>query len=272
MAKTRSRRLNPGVAREWTHGEQALLERHYLNMTWRELQVRHFPHRTPAAIQRMAHKLGLKKRDVQMAEKLPWSGEELLLVIRHSPALKAPEIQHRFLPHRTVIAIRHVAKKFGLKAFSSERWTEPELEILRRGFPQGGIQQVKRELPHRTEDAIKFRARAEGVHYVPRGDGEKGDAWSAEELRRLEQNRHLPAEELATLFPHRPKRAVINKRHKLRWAPVQQWSETELQRLHDNLDAPLEFLCRLFPERPREGVRIKRDRQRRIVRRSSGLK
>lgn len=264
MGKVRARRRrNRGVSREWTQAELALLERHYLNMTWRELQARHFPHRTPAAIQTMAHKLGLKKRVVTITEKQPWTEEELLVVIQHFPALKAPEIRRRFLPHRSVIAIRHMGGKLGLKVFSMNPWTEQELAILRRDFPQGGMQQVQRVLPHRTENAIKFRARSEGLRYMPQGDGEKGEKWSAEELRRLEAHRHLPAEELARLFPHRPKGAVINKRYKLRWAPVQQWSKAELQRLHESLDAPLEILCQLFPDRPREGVRIKRDRLRR---------
>ncbi|MCE8003437.1 hypothetical protein [Billgrantia ethanolica] len=257
------RQRNRGASREWTQGELALLESHYLDMTWWELQVRHFPHRTPAAIKRMAHKQGLKKRAVPITEKQPWTEEELLVVVQHFPTLTAPEIRRRFLPHRTVIAIRHVAKKFDLKAFSAERWTERDLAILRRGFPQGGASQVRRELPHRTEEAIKFRARAEGLRYVPQGDGDTGDRWSAEELQRLEEHRHLPAEELAKLFPHRPKRAVINKRYKLRWAPTQRWSKAELQHLQENLNAPLEVLCQLFPHRPRDGVRIKRDRFRR---------
>ncbi|NIC04882.1 hypothetical protein [Billgrantia bachuensis] len=254
------RRRNRGALREWTQAEHALLERHYLNMTWRELQARHFPHRTPAAIQRMAHKLGLKKRELLVAEKQPWTKEELHVVAHFFPALKAPEIRRRFLPHRTVTAIRHMAKKLDLRAFSAERWTEQELAVLRRDFPQGGIQQVKRTLSHRSKEAIKQRAQADGLRYVPQGDGAKGDVWSVEELRRLEEHCHLPAEELAKLFPHRPKRAVINKRYKLQWAPVQQWSKAELQRLQENLDAPLEILCQLFPDRPREGVRIKRDR------------
>ncbi|MCE8033249.1 hypothetical protein EKK97_04340 [Billgrantia tianxiuensis] len=257
------RRRNRGVSREWTPSELALLECHYLDMTWRELQARHFPHRTSTALQAMAHKLGLKKRVVPITEKQPWTEEELLVVIQHFPALKAPEIRRRFLPHRTVIAIRHVAKRFGLKAFSTERWAERELAILRRDFPQGGVSQVKRALPHRSVEAIKQRAKAESLSYMPQGDGDKGDRWSAEELQRLEEHRHLPAEELARLFPHRPKRAVINKRYKLRWAPVQQWSKAELQRLSENLDAPLEVLCQLFPDRPREGIRIKRGRLRR---------
>ncbi|PMR72361.1 hypothetical protein [Halomonas heilongjiangensis] len=263
MGKVRAWLRNQGTPREWTQAELALLERHFLSLTLHELQARYFPHRTPGAVRRMAHKLGLKKRQLPVSEKQPWTEEELRLVARHYPVLKAPEIRRRFLPHRSITAIRHAAKRFGLKAFSTARWTGQELAILRHNFPQGGIPQVKRVLPHRTEAAIKFRARAEGVRYVPQGNGVKGDTWSAEELRCLEEHRYLPAEELSRLFPHRPKGAVINKRYKLQWAPVKQWSEVELQRLQDHLDAPLETLCRLFPDRPREGIRIKRGRLRR---------
>ncbi|WP_275286990.1 hypothetical protein [Halomonas elongata] len=101
------------------------------------------------------------------------------------------------------------------------------------------------------------------MSYLPQGDGGKGDIWSAEELRCLEEHKYLPAEELARLFPYHSKKAVVNKRYKLQWAPVKHWSEPELQRLKDHLDAPLETLCRLFPDRPLEGIRIKRDRLRR---------
>ncbi|WP_275286989.1 hypothetical protein [Halomonas elongata] len=108
MSTSRRRwRHRQGTSREWTEAELVLLERYYLDMTWRELQARHFPHRTPAAIQCMAHKLGLKKWELKVQEKQPWSEEELGLVARYYPALKAPEIRRRLLPHRSVLAIRH---------------------------------------------------------------------------------------------------------------------------------------------------------------------
>ncbi|EPC00869.1 hypothetical protein L861_05570 [Litchfieldella anticariensis FP35 = DSM 16096] len=265
------RKVRPGQGgrREWTLVELACLERHFHFMTMPELQMTHFPHRTQKAIRRMAYKLGLKKREPNRDYgQQPWTEEELSLVAQHYPTLKAREVQSRFLPHRSVLAIRHAAKKFGIRVFSVVPWTEQELAILRREFPRGGHRQVRKHLPHRSEAAIKFRARAEGLSYTPHGDGGHGEPWSVEELQRLEDNRALPAEELAALFPHRHKRSVINKRYQLGWTPVKQWSPEELQRLRDHLDLSVDQLCELFPDRPREGVRIKRDRLRRAQRKN----
>lgn len=261
----KKQRRGLGIRQDWTVAEFDLIERHFHAMTIRELQARYLPHRTLKAIAKRAHQLGLKKYESNRDyDHQPWTGEELRLVAQHYPALKAPEIRRRFLPHRSVIAIRHAARKLGLRAFAADPWTEEELATLRREFPIGGAPRVKGLLPHRSEEAIKHRARAESVSHVPRGDGIKGDAWSAEELQRLEANRALPAEDLAALFPHRHKRAVIDKRHKLKWSPVRKWSTDERQRLHDHLDLSMERLCEMFPDRPREGVRIKRDRLRAV--------
>jgi len=53
-------------------------------------------------------------------------------------------------------------------------------------------------------------------------DGKPKGIGSAEELQLLKTNCELPTVELAKLFPHRQKRAVINKRYKLQWNPQHQ--------------------------------------------------
>ncbi|WP_249978522.1 hypothetical protein [Vreelandella olivaria] len=264
MVAPRSRRRSKGGSREWSLGEIELLERHFHALTIRELQAQYLPYRTIGAVRRMASKLGLKKYKTSRREygQPKWTEEELRLVMRYFSSLKLSEIQRRFLPHRSVLAIRQAANKAGLRRFAVKPWTDEELTILRNEFPVGGAKWVNQRLPHRTVDAIKVRSRAEGLVYVPHGEGEWGDPWSAEELHLLETNRDLPAEALSKLFPHRNKRAVINKRYKLKWSPVKHWSEAELECLRQHLDTPLDELCQLFPNRPREGVRHKRDRLR----------
>lgn len=248
----------------WTLTELKLLERHFHSMTWGELQQRYFPKRTVSAVKRMAGKLGLTKYSAQREYgQAPWTGEELRFVAMHFPALKAPEIQRRYLPHRSPIAIRAAAKKLGLRAFETHIWTEEDEALLRHYYPQGGPELVQQYLPERTVEAIRARACAQGLRHVRRGDGQKWDNWSEEELARLKQHRHLSADELAKLFPHRPRSAVINKRHKLGWSQVTKWSQDELKRLREHLDASLDELRLLFPNRPRQGILIRRQRLRR---------
>jgi len=265
MATPRSRRRRgKGGSREWTLAEMELLKRHHSELTFKELQAQHLPHRTVAALKRMSYLLGLKKLEYKREYGQPrWTQEELQVVIRYFPALKASEIQRRFLPHRSSQAILQAAKKFGLRAFPSVPWSDEELGILRQEFLLGGAKRVNQRLPHRTVDAINHRSRDEGLVYVPYGDGEYGDPWSEDELQRLKTHRNLPAAELAKLFPNRHKSAVINKRYKLGWSPANFWSEAELKLLHQHFDAPRDELCRLFPDRTWTGVRKKRDKLRR---------
>jgi hypothetical protein len=265
MAAPRSRRSRDKRGfPQWTLKEMELLKRHHSELTFKELQAQHLPHRTIGGIKRMAYLLGLKKRDYEREYGQPrWTKSELQVVSRYFPALSASEIQRRFLPHRSIQAILGAAKKFGLRAFPSVPWSDEELEILRQEFLVGGAKRVHQRLPHRTMAAIHFRSREEGLVYVPRGDGEYGEPWSEDELQRLKAHRHLPAEELAKLFPNRQKSAVINKRYKLGWSPANFWSEAESKRLQQHLDAPRDELCRLFPDRTWTGVRKKRDKLRR---------
>lgn len=273
MAAPRSRRRrSKGVYREWTLTEMDLLKRHHGELTFKELQAQHLPHRPIGGIKRMAYLLGLKKLEYEREYGQPrWTEEELRIVAQHFLSLKTSEIRDRFLPHRSIVAIRQAGRKLGLRVFSAVHWTEKELEILRQEFPLGGPKRVNQRLPHRTIDAIKLRSRVEGVVYVPHGDGESGDIWSTEELELLKANCELPASELAKLFPHREKKAVINKRYKLQWNPVKFWSAEEVERLRQHLDASVDELCVLFPDRPREGVRLKRNKLRRKKAAAEGL-
>ncbi|MDQ7727223.1 hypothetical protein [Halomonas sp. SpR8] len=265
MAAPFSRRhRSKGIYREWTLIEMELIKRHHSEMTFKELQAQHLPHRTIGALKRMSYLLGLKKLEYDREYGQPrWTEEELRIIAKHFLLLKTSEIRQRFLPHRSKLAIRQATRKLGLRVFNAVPWTEEELAILRHEFPLGGPKRVNQRLPHRTVDAIKLRSRVEGLVYVPHGDGESGDLWSAEELDLLKANCGLPAAELAKLFPHREKKAVINKRYKLQWNPVKFWSEGEVERMCQHLDASVDELCVLFPNRPREGVRLKRDKLRR---------
>lgn len=265
MAAPRSRRRrSKGIYREWTLTEMEVLKRHHSEMTFKELKAQHLPHRTVVALKRMSYLLGLKKLEYEREYGQPrWTEEELRIVAQHFLSLKTSEIRDRFLPYRSIVAIRQAGRKLGLRVFPAVPWSDEELAILHHDFPLGGPKLVNQRLPHRTVDAIKLRSRVEKLVYVPQGDGETGDIWSAEELQLLKANCELPAAELAKLFPHRQKKAVINKRYKLQWNPVKFWSEEEVERMRQHLDASVDELCPLFPNRPREGVRLKRDKLRR---------
>ncbi|MGC6031634.1 hypothetical protein, partial [Enterobacter kobei] len=160
--------------------------------------------RTPGAVGLMADRLGCRGKRSR-----PWSEAEMEIIRHHySQGVEAEELT-RLLPGRSVSAIFSRAIILGVQ--SGRFWREDELRILKAQYPVVGIE-VMRQLPGRNEVAVRLMARRLGLKKS--SDSKAGfRPWSDVEWALLEKNMHLSiAEQQATLFPDRTKRAVEKAR------------------------------------------------------------
>ncbi|MCE8025315.1 hypothetical protein [Billgrantia aerodenitrificans] len=206
----------PPPSQEWMLDELELLERHYRVLTAQELQERYLPNRSLKAIYKMAGRLKLKKlltSDPSPGLYRSWPKEELEILRQHYLSLSAPEIKRRYLPHRTVIAIRRMAKQAGLSKWKPHVWTKGELRMLRELFPKGGAAAVHAALPQRALGTIRAKARSLDLLYQDRRNPTR---WSADEVQRLKQLDHLSLEQLQKHFPKRTRSSLNKMRFRLR--------------------------------------------------------
>jgi len=93
-----------------------------------------------------------------------WTDREHRVLERHYARLAPAEIRARYLPHRTIIAIRERAGKLHLRRPRPAAWTTHETQLLERYYhtlPAGEFS--RRYLPHRSREAILLRARRLGL-------------------------------------------------------------------------------------------------------------
>ncbi|MEH7380861.1 hypothetical protein V7138_10310 [Bacillus sp. JJ1533] len=106
-----------------------------------------------------------------------WSDEEVELLNKVYPIKTIEELCELF-PNKTDKQINKKAKNLKLKkdklfikeyrlkkslAARSDLWTKEEFEILQVHYPKGGIYEVKKYLPHKSNDAIRRKANSLGI-------------------------------------------------------------------------------------------------------------
>ncbi|MCD6006892.1 hypothetical protein [Halomonas sp. IOP_31] len=183
-----------------------MLERHYRSMNAAEIQRRFLPHRTLNAIRNTAVSIKAGKWPHRR-----WSDSEVD-TLRMFYSREGPGVACR-LEARTPAAVRAKAMEEGL----STRWTEQDIEILRRKYPVGGIRAAASELPDKSRVAIRSQARSLGLRYKRRlGDGTSCLAWTEEEIERLKEHQNIKFGDLCRLFPGRSKVAIKTMRQRLR--------------------------------------------------------
>ena len=82
-----------------------------------------------------------------------WSLEDELKLMGLYPRFSWKTLLKEF-PNRTKSSIYQKAHKLGIK----KGWSEREINILKKYYPDSGIKQVHILLPHRTKNAIKHKA------------------------------------------------------------------------------------------------------------------
>ncbi|MGR7482764.1 hypothetical protein ACU60U_20155 [Klebsiella aerogenes] len=190
---------------DWSVSDLTFLEKNYGTMPLSEMALS--LGRTPGSIRLMAHKLACQEKGPPR-----WTAKEDAIIRQHYSAGEGAVFIETLLKDRTPSAI--FARADALGVASGRYWREDELRILKEHYPAIGTG-VLNLLPGRTIDAIRIVAGRLGLRKSS-SSGEGFRPWSDEEWGLLEQNMHLSiAEQQATLFPDRTKRAVEKARGRL---------------------------------------------------------
>lgn len=190
----------------WTLNDLTYLEKNYTSMPVAELAVN--LGRTPGAVRLMADKLGCRRK-----KNAPWSDAEIEIIRKHYILGTEANMLASLLPGRSVSAIFSMAASLGVQ--SGRFWREEELCILKAEYPVQGTA-MTRLLPGRNKVSVRIMARRLGLKKSRHS--ETGlRPWSTEELTLLEKHMHMSvAEQQATLFSDRTKRAVEKARERLK--------------------------------------------------------
>lgn len=160
---------------------------------------RAFPSRTIHAINKMADKLGLKRRNTKCA---PWSGEEKqILLTMLTDNCSTEEIATAL--GRTTIAVRAYAARY-----RKPLWSEEELAMLVEKYPVFSNADLENLLPRKSAQQIIGKVRQLNL--------KKNPSWFADELSCLEKSYpHHTINELLELFPGKTKRQIKRQAGKM---------------------------------------------------------
>lgn len=188
----------------WTDAEIELLKRHHGKMSIAEINARYLPERTPASIEHRARLLGLT---TPRAPVYSWKTEDLALLRRYYGTMSNHKLCDRYLPQASIQAIRHKARRLGLRSKEPD-WSAEENRLLKRYYGRmTNPELVRRHLPRRTADTVQGRAAKLGL------TRQAFDTWTAKELRLLKKRYPTHAlPELTRYFPGRTAAAMDKAR------------------------------------------------------------
>lgn len=199
-------------SQEWTPQEDELLKLHYPKMGAAVSQF-FMGRRSPGACTSRANSLGI----VTEQDRRAWSDDELSILDANYSILgpKTSEL----LPGRTensckkMAGIRHLSYKASNAGniIMRQRWTDGELSILQKSFPEMGTD-VYKLLPGRSKNACVNMAASLGLC-------EGKHVWTVEEDEILKKNYVVMGTDTASLLPGRTKSACKNRAKilKLNW-------------------------------------------------------
>jgi hypothetical protein len=228
--KARTGPLNRG--QEWTAREVRVLERYYGRIPRKELLSRYLPERTLNGVEHRARLLGLT---TPRAPVYPWKAEDLAVLRRYYGTMPNHELRDRFLPQASVPAIRHRARRLGLRSKEPD-WSAEENRLLKRYYGHmSNPELVRLHLPRRTADTVQGHAAKLGLTH------KAFDAWTAQELRLLRM--HYPTHtlpELARYFPGRTASAIrtrVGLEGLQKSPPAARWTKRELALIQRHYEA-----------------------------------
>lgn len=99
-----------------------------------------------------------------ISTELMWTDEENALLAKVYPTIKNTELQALFPRHSKLAVITHATRD--LQLYKIDKWTEPEIQILKQNFAELGTEGVAKLLPDRTKGAISSKASHLGLSYT----------------------------------------------------------------------------------------------------------
>jgi superfamily II DNA or RNA helicase len=164
--RTRFLGIHAYVAKPWTDNEKDILKQYYPIGNGVDKCLEMLPNRTASSIKKMAIILGLKKTGRE------WTPEEDAIIRKYYKTEKC-DVSKRL--NRTRDACRHRAKMLGLSdKYCTTKWTQEEDDILREYYTDG-IRVTRIKLPHKSDSAIRSRARLLGMSNSKKWTQEEDD-------------------------------------------------------------------------------------------------
>lgn len=150
---------------KWTDEEIKLLENGYKNHDSVKDIVERLPNRTETAVKVKINKLNLHKKYPNYRT---WTEEEVEILKRGYENGETPKEIVKKLPHRNINTIRAKATSMKLIApkYHIEKWTEEEIEILKKFFLSSDLtynKEIYDKLPNHTKSSIKSKASELGL-------------------------------------------------------------------------------------------------------------
>lgn len=220
---------NKSKVKPWTDEEFEIVKKYYPSSISNDELMEFLPGRTFQAVKTIARTLGVMRGFYNPAVKSPhsrrWTKSEIAILKKNYMARTDQELLE-LLPERTIMSIKHAARKMGFPAKEPElsivskstSWTENEKHILYDYFPTAPNEELLDLLPGRSIFAIKTMARKMGI---TRGKNvwastKKFNPWSEEEVQLLIDNiNKVTFAQLCELIPGRTADAIWKRAKKM---------------------------------------------------------
>ncbi|MDD3012870.1 MAG: hypothetical protein PHC34_04130 [Candidatus Gastranaerophilales bacterium] len=256
----------------WTKKEIKILKQYYPSDINSEDLLKLLPGRSHEAIIFYAYKLKLKRPEV-------WLEDDINRLKQYYPADITNEELLKLFPGKTYSSLVHKASRLGIrrakrkpapKEIKNRRWTEDELDLVKKFYYSMTREELLRLLPNRTESGLKQLIRKLGFPRKPIEGNPytKCPPWTDREIKTLiKYYDNKPNEELQQLIPGRSLSAINMrayllgiKRGRFTWASkgwCRPWKEEELEILKANLDKTATEVRLLLPYKTIGGIQKK---------------
>ncbi len=214
----------------WTEEECKLLKRHYPSRTDNHELMKLIPNHSFVAIKTKAKLLGLRRGpylpDSKKSTVRRWTKDEVDVLKLYYNTIEDKDLL-RLLPDRTLMAIKHLSRKFGLGAKETgfhpgEHWTAAEDNFLIDNFSVLPNEELLEFLDGRTLFAIKARAQKFGLKRDKHTWASIGPyrPWTPGEIDILAKNwGKYSLAGLSELIPTRKKLGILKQAKKMKLSP-----------------------------------------------------
>ena len=163
----------------FSNEEIDIIKKYYKTLGLKQVHHTYLPHIPDYTIQREAVRLGLvEKRNVHI-----FTNDEIEIIKKYYETEGAKGIQEKYLPDLSLSVLRGKAKSLKLSYLTTPhkkpyKWTDEELEIVKKYYSAGGVKEVHKYLPHIENRVIQSCAEKMGIAY---------QIWTDEEIRILKE-------------------------------------------------------------------------------------
>ena len=184
-----------------------------------------------------------------MAKKL-FTKEELDNIIKdydNGNGLRPFELGKKY--NRNPSSISNKLKDLGIYKYTTYRFTDDDIEFLRKYYPKGDWNFIMKRFPQSTKQSIMGKVSSLGIKMI------NENVWTDEELSILRKYYSENPKLTAELIPNHTYKAIVTKAKRLGLKSREFWSEDEndLMRKYYPI-MPVDDVLKYFPNRTRTSV------------------